>query len=99
MSLLNFYFFNASFYRVISWVTGFSWRRTLSRVPDIQFTRELFLLVAEVHILLLSHGNLLRRLFWPPSERSKNMIFAIFHSLDFLGAFRRIRKLKVDVAR
>jgi hypothetical protein len=39
----------------------FGWR-LLSRDPDIQFTRELFLHVAEVHILLVVHGEILFRL-------------------------------------
>jgi hypothetical protein len=73
---------------------GFGWR-ALSRNPHIQFTRELFLHVADVHIWLESCGNILFRLSWSPSERSKTcFLFA-----RFFGASRRIRKLRDDAGR
>jgi hypothetical protein len=58
----------------------FGWR-TLSRDPDEQFTRELHIHEADVHILLVFHGKPLFRLSWPPNGQPRKAS----HLRHFLG--------------
>jgi hypothetical protein len=67
----------------------------ISQDADVQFIRELFLRVGDVHIWLVVHGNHLFGLSWPPFERPKNTQFLPFSNCSIFLASRRIRTLMI----
>jgi hypothetical protein len=69
-----------------STILGHLVQKRKTRDSDVQFTRELFLHEAEVHMLLVVHEKPSSGYF-TPSERPKNTIFAISHSIDFILIF------------